>query len=161
MIDKIYLLVYIQPLHCRPDVRAAMYLGATLARLCPPGAGPPGSALVRRQDWVPALLSVSQSHYKCDNSSYSRTLPRKQLLDTQHRSSFLAPIRNLKIASQLVDRSPSQLQPFLKLSRLDKPIGSWLLFWPCGWSTCLATQAGHLPDVKVHQQYITINFASM
>ena len=156
MIDKIYLLVYIQPLPCRPDVTAAMYLGATLARLCPPGAGPPCSALVRRQDWVPALLSVSQSHYKCDNSSYSRTLPRKQLLDTQHRSSFLAPIRNLKIASQLVDRSPSQLQPFLKLSRLDKPIGSWLLFWPCGWSTCLATQAGHLPDVKV-QHHIDYN----
>ena len=35
----------------------------------------------------------------------------------------------------------------MRLSRLDKPIGCWLLFWPCGWSTCLATQAGQLPDL--------------
>ena len=32
---------------------------------------------------------------------------------------------------------------------MDKPIGGWLLFWPCGWSTCLATQAGQLPDLQL------------
>ncbi|KZC14348.1 4-hydroxybenzoate polyprenyltransferase, mitochondrial [Dufourea novaeangliae] len=32
---------------------------------------------------------------------------------------------------------------------MDKPIGSWLLFWPCGWSIALATPAGALPDLHL------------
>ena len=24
------------------------------------------------------------------------------------------------------------IHPYLSLARLDKPIGTWLLFWPCG-----------------------------
>ncbi len=31
--------------------------------------------------------------------------------------------------------------------RLDKPIGTWLLAWPCFWSIALAAPAGHLPDL--------------
>ena len=38
------------------------------------------------------------------------------------------------------------IQPFMQLSRVDKPIGTWLLLWPSWWSICLATPAG-LPDV--------------
>ena len=38
----------------------------------------------------------------------------------------------------IVEKIPFGLQPYLKLMRIDKPIGSWLLFWPCGWS--LGTQ---------------------
>ncbi|GBP11307.1 4-hydroxybenzoate polyprenyltransferase, mitochondrial [Eumeta japonica] len=32
--------------------------------------------------------------------------------------------------------------PYFKLIRWDKPIGSWLLFWPCSWSITLASIAG-------------------
>ena len=32
--------------------------------------------------------------------------------------------------------------PFLRLGRLDRPIGSWLLFMPCLWSALLAANAG-------------------
>ncbi|PWN25127.1 4-hydroxybenzoate polyprenyl transferase, partial [Jaminaea rosea] len=35
--------------------------------------------------------------------------------------------------------------PYLSLSRLDKPIGSFLLFWPCAWSLTLAAQHTALP----------------
>ena len=28
-------------------------------------------------------------------------------------------------------------------------LGSWLLFWPCGWSLCLAAPGGQLPDPKL------------
>jgi len=41
-------------------------------------------------------------------------------------------------AAQLVapgtwlDRMPKSIQPYLYLTRIDKPIGTWLLFWPCG-----------------------------
>ena len=30
-----------------------------------------------------------------------------------------------------VDGAPSRWQPYLRLARLDRPIGTWLLFWPC------------------------------
>ncbi|MFL6736570.1 MAG: 4-hydroxybenzoate octaprenyltransferase [Sphingomonas sp.] len=30
------------------------------------------------------------------------------------------------------------LRPFASLMRLDRPIGSWLLYWPCAWSVALA-----------------------
>jgi len=38
-----------------------------------------------------------------------------------------------------VDRyAPASVQPYLKLARLDRPIGSWLLLFPCWWSLALA-----------------------
>ncbi|KJH47870.1 hypothetical protein DICVIV_06065 [Dictyocaulus viviparus] len=49
-------------------------------------------------------------------------------------------------ASDLVSNSPSTLQPYLRLMRVDKPIGTWLLYWPCTWSIGLATPAGELPS---------------
>ena len=33
---------------------------------------------------------------------------------------------------------PPPLRPYASLMRLDRPIGSWLLFWPCAWSVALA-----------------------
>ncbi|MCG8493452.1 MAG: 4-hydroxybenzoate octaprenyltransferase, partial [Sneathiellales bacterium] len=42
--------------------------------------------------------------------------------------------------------APDALQPYLKLSRFDRLIGSWLLLFPCWWSVTLATQPGHFPD---------------
>jgi len=33
---------------------------------------------------------------------------------------------------------PPRLRPYASLMRLDRPIGSWLLYWPCAWSVALA-----------------------
>ena len=33
---------------------------------------------------------------------------------------------------------PPKLRPYASLMRLDRPIGTWLLFWPCAWSVGLA-----------------------
>jgi len=57
--------------------------------------------------------------------------------------------RTLKIAETLVSKTPVGVQPYLKLIRMDKPIGTWLLFWPCGWSLALAAPAGCLPDLAL------------
>ena len=43
-------------------------------------------------------------------------------------------------------RAPSWSRPYLRLSRLDRPIGSWLLLMPCWWSAALA--AGIARDVS-------------
>ncbi|XP_041348481.1 4-hydroxybenzoate polyprenyltransferase, mitochondrial-like isoform X2 [Gigantopelta aegis] len=47
----------------------------------------------------------------------------------------------------ILDASPPSIQPYLKLIRFDKPIGSYLLFWPCAWSIGIAADPGHLPDL--------------
>jgi 4-hydroxybenzoate polyprenyltransferase len=36
-------------------------------------------------------------------------------------------------------RAPLWARPYLRLSRLDRPIGSWLLLMPCLWSAALAS----------------------
>jgi 4-hydroxybenzoate polyprenyltransferase len=40
-------------------------------------------------------------------------------------------------------RAPSWSRPYLRLSRLDRPIGSWLLLMPCWWSVALAAGIAH------------------
>ena len=44
-------------------------------------------------------------------------------------------------AQSWVDRLlPARLRPFAKLMRLDRPIGTWLLLWPCWWSLVWALE---------------------
>ena len=35
-------------------------------------------------------------------------------------------------------RVRGRLVEYARLMRLDRPIGAWLLFWPCAWSVALA-----------------------
>ncbi len=45
-------------------------------------------------------------------------------------------------AGNWVDRFlPAPLRPYARLSRLDRPIGWWLLLFPCWWSLALAADA--------------------
>jgi 4-hydroxybenzoate polyprenyltransferase len=39
--------------------------------------------------------------------------------------------------------APSWSRPYLRLSRFDRPIGSWLLLMPCWWSAALAAGVAH------------------
>ena len=48
-----------------------------------------------------------------------------------------------------VQNCPRKVQPYLRLIRFDKPIGTWLLYLPCTWSIGLAASAGCLPDLKL------------
>ena len=44
--------------------------------------------------------------------------------------------------------APAAARPYLRLARLDRPIGSWLLLLPCWWSLGLAgIRADHLPSL--------------
>jgi 4-hydroxybenzoate polyprenyltransferase len=40
-----------------------------------------------------------------------------------------------------VETMPPRLQPWLRLIRLDRPIGTWLLFWPCVFGLALGAAA--------------------
>nr|XP_060635287.1 4-hydroxybenzoate polyprenyltransferase, mitochondrial [Anolis sagrei ordinatus] len=59
--------------------------------------------------------------------------------------SRLQPARTLSAAA-LVRAAPGPIQPYLRLMRLDKPIGTWLLYLPCTWSIALAAEPGCLPS---------------
>ena len=54
-------------------------------------------------------------------------------------------------ANNWVDRvAPLWSRPYLRLSRFDRPIGSWLLLMPCWWSAALASgQAGRLDQLPM------------
>lgn len=46
------------------------------------------------------------------------------------------------------NRAPAWVRPYLRLARLDRPIGSWLLLIPCWWSLALAAvTAGQPPSL--------------
>jgi 4-hydroxybenzoate polyprenyltransferase len=49
-------------------------------------------------------------------------------------------------------RAPQWSRPYLRLSRLDRPIGSWLLLLPCWWSAALAAGVAH----NINQLPLTI-----
>jgi 4-hydroxybenzoate polyprenyltransferase len=44
--------------------------------------------------------------------------------------------------------APRAARPYLRLMRTDRPIGTWLLLWPCWWSAALAWDAAgtQMPD---------------
>ena len=46
---------------------------------------------------------------------------------------------------------PARIRPYLKLARADRPIGTWLLLWPCWWGLVLACPitGRHWPDLKL------------
>lgn len=85
-----------------------------------------------------SLVGISQPSITCFSTSQSIRSP-----------SSLPALRRYEFASEFVARTPERLQPFLKLMRWDRPIGSWLLFWPCSWSLGMAAHAGQLPDLKL------------
>ncbi len=51
--------------------------------------------------------------------------------------------------SNWVDRfAPDGLKPWLRLVRADRPIGAYLLMWPCWWSVALSVRAeDDIPDI--------------
>ncbi len=53
----------------------------------------------------------------------------------------MAELRTDIRAGDWVDRvAPSALRPYLRLARLDRPIGTWLLLFPCWWGIALAAK---------------------
>jgi 4-hydroxybenzoate polyprenyltransferase len=42
----------------------------------------------------------------------------------------------------LIGALPAVMRPYASLIRLDRPIGAWLLFWPCAWGVALAGMGG-------------------
>lgn len=66
----------------------------------------------------------------------------------EQRNRYFHSRRHLSTAA-FVDVCPAKVQPYLRLIRFDKPIGTWLLYLPCTWSIALAAAPGSLPDLQL------------
>src|ERR1044072_193659 len=80
-------------------------------------------------------------------SSFKRT--RKSLRQAQAERycgrMTLAPETDIVPDSErrgLMGALPAVMRPYASLIRLDRPIGAWLLFWPCAWGVALAGMGG-------------------
>lgn len=113
-----------------------------------------------RRNILSALKSVTQ-HRRCIQLS-SKLMPKPCLHPI---SNTIIPPNFNKLATRClstnkpnfnVSSDPVHIQrlkqigynilPYGQLIRIDRPIGSWLLFWPCGWSIALSAAPGAWPD---------------
>jgi 4-hydroxybenzoate polyprenyltransferase len=62
------------------------------------------------------------------------------------------------VALTWVDSAPRALQPYLRLMRLDRPIGTWLLFWPGAFGLVLGAIASERPFAGWHDLSLLILF---
>jgi len=74
--------------------------------------------------------------------------------DTRTGPDAAAPGRSDIRAGDWVDRLlPAALAPYARLARLDRPIGTWLLLFPCWWGMLLAWAGdparGAAPDLRL------------
>ncbi|HEY0266481.1 MAG TPA: 4-hydroxybenzoate octaprenyltransferase [Rhizomicrobium sp.] len=57
-----------------------------------------------------------------------------------------------------MDHAPARLRPWLQLMRLDRPIGTWLLFWPCVFGLFLGAAADERRFVEWRDLYYVLLF---
>lgn len=97
-----------------------------------------------------------QKEISMDKSSLSsRRISEKSLNEEIQEVGLPKPKKDLSldygskptIPQRLVQNAPEPLRAYLQLMRFDRPIGSWLLFWPCGWSIAMAAAPGCLPNL--------------
>ncbi|XP_008227533.1 PREDICTED: 4-hydroxybenzoate polyprenyltransferase, mitochondrial-like [Prunus mume] len=111
-----------------------------------PNAYPNGTQLgpfTQRHRWTPSCVEFDLRPVAHISSSSSSTGAKK---DGNQGSNDV----KVEVEASWIDLYlPRQARPYAKLARLDRPIGTWLLAWPCMWSITLAASPGHLPDIKM------------
>lgn len=71
-----------------------------------------------------------------------------------HTRPHSAPVADALPGHWVYRLAPGPWQPYLKLARLDRPAGVWLLLWPCLWSLLLAS-----PVPGVNTLWLALLFA--
>ena len=74
---------------------------------------------------------ASLQHHCRSYSTSSNAKVSSDEVEATEKSNTKAP--SAAVVSWIENVLPKQLQPFAHLARLDKPIGTWLLAWPCFW----------------------------
>lgn len=113
---------------------------------------------------------VAKSHFQKNNGKHT-TVQSKSVVPSScnylrlgprclHKSSLLAQLRQdepptNKPSKQLTTQINDAVSPYIRLMRMDRPIGTYLLFWPCGWSIALSANAGCWPDFHMLALFAT------
>uniref|UniRef100_A0A3P9JKE5 4-hydroxybenzoate polyprenyltransferase, mitochondrial n=1 Tax=Oryzias latipes TaxID=8090 RepID=A0A3P9JKE5_ORYLA len=93
------------------------------------------------------VATTKDDHFQQQPRSTRRAFYNKAVT-AQVIQSRLSGSRSFSLSpSAVVNSAPAFVQPYLRLMRLDKPIGTWLLYLPCTWSIALAAEPGCLPDL--------------
>lgn len=94
-------------------------------------------------------ISNSKPSFKFSRESYSTSIYiRKSFISTSSKENEKEG-KKVTNVSWIDTYLFKQARPYAHLARLDKPIGTWLLAWPCLWSITLAASPGTLPDFKM------------
>jgi 4-hydroxybenzoate polyprenyltransferase len=64
------------------------------------------------------------------------------------------------VALTWVDNAPGAVRPYLRLMRLDRPIGTWLLFWPCVFGLVLGAIASERQFAGWHDLFMLVLFGT-
>jgi 4-hydroxybenzoate polyprenyltransferase len=64
------------------------------------------------------------------------------------------------VSNDWVARVPARIQPYLRLMRLDRPIGTWLLFWPCVLGLLLGATEGDRPFAGWRDLWLIVLFGA-
>ncbi|KAL0486428.1 4-hydroxybenzoate polyprenyltransferase [Acrasis kona] len=64
------------------------------------------------------------------------------------------PKRKIDVGGWIINNSPKKVQPYLRLARIDRNIGTWLLLFPCLWSLSIADQFHTIPDPFIGSCFI-------
>lgn len=74
------------------------------------------------------MREIQHTGCKCLLSHHSLEYQRKNDAPSSTRPLFHPKVRNFgRVAMEIVNRSPPVIQPYLKLLRIDRPIGKYLL----------------------------------
>lgn len=87
----------------------------------------------------------SSSNEEPLNDLSARASEMKQAATSTIASTTDAASGNCAAATISQPKKPFSIKPYMALSRIDKPIGTWLLYWPCAWSIVLASHTLGLP----------------
>jgi hypothetical protein len=121
---------------------------------CHPGKGTWSptypSTTTTRQFWPKNTLRYYQDAYSMKNkAAFYQSISHDRIWTIQQTRYLKTGNQDSDIDQSWVTRFPKSMQPYLVLSRMDRPIGYWLLFLPGAWSISLAASAGSIPNMRL------------
>jgi len=109
--------------------------------------------LIPSTRYLNVCLSRSlHGNFKANHRTYQLTPLHRQLTTSNNENKPTPPT----VPTTWVEHAiiPNKIKPYLYLARVDKPIGTLLLFWPCCWSVALAAPMGALPDFLLMSKFL-------
>jgi 4-hydroxybenzoate polyprenyltransferase len=78
----------------------------------------------------------------------ARRVAAERGIDKAGQSGGMTGASDIATGDWIDRRVPAALRPYLRLARVDRPIGTWLLLFPGWWSIALAAPPGGWPDIR-------------